>query len=89
MSGPDMVRSAAPRVPAVDNVHWDADHGSIVDCEDAERLRYVLDAAMDGIWDWDICSGYVYYSPQWCRLLGYEPDEVPNTVQFFLSGVAS
>jgi PAS domain S-box-containing protein len=42
-----------------------------------------LEATTDGVWDWDIPSGHVYFSPQWARLLGYEPEEVPQRVEFF------
>lgn len=49
----------------------------------SERIKYALDATRDGIWDWDIPSGEVFFSPQWARLLGYEPGEVPRQVGFF------
>lgn len=49
----------------------------------SERIKYALDATRDGIWDWDIQTGEVFFSPQWARLLGYEPGEVPNQVGFF------
>lgn len=48
-----------------------------------ERLTHAIDATRDGIWDWDIPTGNVYFSPQWTRLLGYEPDEVPHRLEFF------
>ncbi|MCE9611777.1 MAG: PAS domain-containing protein [Chthoniobacter sp.] len=49
----------------------------------SERIKYALDATRDGIWDWNIPTGEVFFSPQWARLLGYEPGEVPNQVGFF------
>jgi PAS domain S-box-containing protein len=48
-----------------------------------ERLSFALEATNDGLWDWDIGSGAVYFSPQWGRLLGYGPGEVPARVEFF------
>lgn len=53
--------------------------------ESEERLKYALDATCDGLWDWNIRSSRVYYSPQWARLIGYEIDEFPHTVEFFFS----
>lgn len=50
-----------------------------------ERFQYVLDATRDGIWDWNIQTNEVYYSPQWIRLLGYDPEEVVPDTTFFLS----
>ncbi len=35
-----------------------------------ETHRLALDAAHDGLWDWDIKEGTVTYSPAWCRILG-------------------
>jgi PAS domain S-box-containing protein len=53
--------------------------------ESEERLRFALEATTDGLWDWDIPSGKVYFSPQWARLLGYDPQEVPQRVEFFFT----
>lgn len=41
-----------------------------------ERFRLVMDAAEEGIWDWDIVSGEVYCSPGFARMLGYRPGEI-------------
>ncbi len=51
--------------------------------ESIERFQHATDATRDGIWDWDILTGSVYFSPQWARLLGYEPSEIPARVEFF------
>ncbi len=50
-----------------------------------ERFNYAIEATNDGVWDWDIAIGTVYFSPQWIRLLGYLPDEVPPSTDFFFS----
>ena len=39
-----------------------------------ESLRHVISAIRDGLWDWDIVNDQVVCSPQWYRMLGYEPD---------------
>lgn len=44
--------------------------------------RGIVDATQDGIWDWDLESGRVYYSPQWLLLAGYgaaTPADTPET----------
>jgi PAS domain S-box-containing protein len=51
--------------------------------ESQERLMHALDATQDGLWDWDIATGVVHFSPQWKRLLGFTPEEVPARVEFF------
>ena len=41
-----------------------------------ERLNLALEATVDGVWDWNISTGHVFFSPQWFRSLGYEPGEL-------------
>ncbi len=45
-----------------------------------ERLQLALEASGDGIWDWNIVTNEIYYSPQYFQMLGYHPDELPHTV---------
>ena len=42
--------------------------------------RYVLAArgSTGGVWDWDIHTGGVYYSPRFRELLGYNQEEFPS-----------
>ena len=37
-----------------------------------ERFRLAMEATKDGLWDWDIDSGSVYYSPSYWAMVGYE-----------------
>jgi PAS domain S-box-containing protein len=41
-----------------------------------ERLQLVVEGSAAGIWDWNVITGEDWFSPQWCRLLGYEPHEL-------------
>ncbi|SMF72571.1 PAS domain S-box-containing protein [Azospirillum oryzae] len=51
------------------------------------RLYQATDAAGDGVWDWDMASGAVWYSPRWQTMLGFAPGEVPPHVDFWRSRV--
>jgi PAS domain S-box-containing protein len=41
-----------------------------------ERLALTLDATTDGVWDWNIATGEVFFSPHWFESLGYAPGEL-------------
>lgn len=43
-----------------------------------ERFSHALASTNDGLWDWDLRTGHVYYSPRWKTMLGYEPDKLKN-----------
>ena len=44
-----------------------------------ERYQLATEATSEGLWDWDITTNNVYYSPSYMTMLGYEPDELPAT----------
>jgi PAS domain S-box-containing protein len=41
-----------------------------------ERYKLAVWGSGVGIWDWDIGTGKVYYSPRWKRLFGYAEHEI-------------
>ncbi|MDX1795867.1 MAG: diguanylate cyclase [Hydrogenovibrio sp.] len=41
-----------------------------------QHVWFALNEASDGIWEWEIDTGYVFFSPQLKRTLGYGPDEM-------------
>lgn len=52
-----------------------------------ETLRLTLEATDQGVWDWDIPSGRAIFSDRHCRMRGYEPHEVTNTLAFWADAV--
>ncbi|HET8870782.1 MAG TPA: CHASE domain-containing protein [Aquabacterium sp.] len=50
----------------------------------AERYNLAIDGGNDGLWDWmNVHSHEEWWSPQFYRLLGYEPDEIPADLVTF------
>jgi PAS domain S-box-containing protein len=41
-----------------------------------ERFAMAMQGANDGLWDWDVRTDRVYYSPRWKAMLGYDEDEI-------------
>ena len=52
-----------------------------------ERYALAARAANDGLWDWDLVSGMVYYSPRWKNSLGLRGDEVGSDPEDWLNRV--
>jgi two-component system cell cycle sensor histidine kinase/response regulator CckA len=48
-----------------------------------ERFRLAMEATSDGIWDWNVETGGVYFSPKYTRMLGYEPQEFRRRVEMW------
>ena len=44
--------------------------------ESEARFAAAVEGTGDGLWDWDVPGGRVYYSPSWKSMLGFGPDEV-------------
>lgn len=41
-----------------------------------ERLNLALEATSEGVWDWDLTTDEVVFSPRWCESLGFLPEEI-------------
>jgi PAS domain S-box-containing protein len=44
--------------------------------ESQERLTLAFAGAREGVWDWNIETNAVVYSPRWKQMLGYTEDEI-------------
>ena len=52
-----------------------------------ERYELVVRGSFDGIWDWHLTTGNVYYSPRYKAILGYGEDEFPGVFDSWLKSV--
>lgn len=55
--------------------------------ESEERYALAMRVANDGIWDWDLSTEEIYFSPRWKTALGYEEDEITNDPDEWFSRV--
>ncbi len=46
----------------------------------AQRWQMALDNANQGLWDWDVARGTVFYSQTWKTMLGYAADEIGDGI---------
>ena len=55
--------------------------------ESQERYALAARGSNDGIWDWDLRTGKIYYSSRWISVLGYEAHEIGDQAEEWLDRV--
>ncbi|MCW0180170.1 MAG: PAS domain-containing protein [Zavarzinia sp.] len=53
--------------------------------DSSDVFRLVAMSTNDGIWDWDLLTGHVHYSPRWLHFVGAAEGELPNNIGAFAS----
>lgn len=48
-----------------------------------QRYSLAVEGTMDGIWDWDLKQGKVYWSKRWMEMLGYEEGLLDGAIETF------
>lgn len=51
------------------------------------RLSRAVNGTSDGLWDWDVQTDFIYYSPRFSEILGYKGTELGITFQDFTSKI--
>ena len=55
--------------------------------ESQERYALAMQGANDGLWDWNLKTGKIYFSPRWQQMLGYSNDELSNSPDEWFSRI--
>ena len=49
------------------------------------RLKAAIEGSRDGLWEWNLSSGKMYYSQRLKEMIGYKGDELDNTYKAWVS----
>ncbi len=52
-----------------------------------QRFQMAVEATGDGLWDWDMRTGYVYRSPKYYEAYGCRPEDDTHDFAFFMRSV--
>ncbi|MDD2780732.1 PAS domain-containing sensor histidine kinase [Sulfuricurvum sp.] len=57
----------------------------IADLEEMrERYELAINGTSEGLWDWDLITNEIYFSPRWKEMVGYRDDELPNALETWI-----
>jgi diguanylate cyclase (GGDEF)-like protein/PAS domain S-box-containing protein len=84
------IQDARGYVVGVQGMFWDVTdlHHAQKALESSEQ-RYALAAAgaNDGLWDWDLRTGEVYFGPRWKSMVGFQEDEIGKSPEEWMKRV--
>ena len=55
--------------------------------ESEERYALAARGTNDGLWDWNLTTGEIYYSPHWKAMIGYAEDEIGSSPDEWLGRI--
>jgi diguanylate cyclase (GGDEF)-like protein/PAS domain S-box-containing protein len=55
--------------------------------EERQRYELVATGSHDGLWDWDLVTNQIYYSPRWKIMFGYQDKEIASVPEEWLKRI--
>ncbi|MGA7615228.1 MAG: EAL domain-containing protein [Thermoanaerobaculia bacterium] len=90
----DLEKRVADRTADLQRVVSDLQHEVMqrIEAETAlkeSEQRYALAAAgaNDGLWDWNLVTGELYFSPRWKAMIGYSDEELGSTPEVWFERI--
>lgn len=75
-----LVKGKVNKVLLYRSIVYAIERASVLKALKESEMRYSLavEATNDGIWEWNLRKGTIYFSPRWKEILGYEDEEIQD-----------